>query len=432
MGILQNISRFTRSFFSPNGNTSASMSPYNYSASMSTFNTENNPTVVRCENLISDTLGSIDLSLYIRSKGGGRTKAVFNSLFFVIQNPSIEESPTLFYSTLIKHILHFGNGFIYKIRDSQKNVIGLQIINPITVNVQRDKITGNKVFIVGDKTYTSSDIVHIPAKNGYDGTIGHAIRETANKYIILDNVLEEYIANYFQFSLGSRLILTLNKENAETKDADKAYVKLLEWVNKYIVGAQNAGKPLISPPNGTLDTINQTSNAESDLATLKQATEKHIADFYGLPYSILTEANTYNSLEQRQRNFISTCIKPLGYHIAETLTNALLTPTERSQTLFLDYDYSDLIEADIKAQLEYLSRGLLAGIFTINQAKARMGLDSIGPIGDITFADFQHYPLTQENIDAFFATQKLKLEAGNVSTQETIDSEHNAAGDDKG
>jgi HK97 family phage portal protein len=351
--------------------------------------------------------------LYIHSKGGGRVKAVFNPLFRVIQNPSIEESPTLFYNTLIKHILHYGNGYLFKLRDSKNSIIGLQLIHPETIQVRRDSI-GRKVFCIGANQYTSNEVIHIPNKNNYDGTLGHSPRETANRYILLDNVLTEYIHNYFQFSAGKRLILTLNKENSDSKDADKAYIKLIEWVNKYIVGAQNAGKPLISPPNGTLTPINQTSNADSDLASLKQSTEKAIADFYSVPYSVLQEVNTYNSLEQRQKNFILQTIKPLGLHIAETLTNSLLSPLEQNQTLFFAYDFTDLIEADIKVQLEYLSKGILSGVFTNNEARARLGLDSMGDIGDYHYLPVNYFPITQENIEAFFAASKALIESGKL------------------
>lgn len=419
-----------RSFFGRE--TGQVVPPIDINTYISGFSPDNNPTVNKCESLIANTVSVIDISLYVHTTGGGRKKAAFNPLYYVIQNPAVEESPTLFWNTLYHQILKYGNGYLYKLKNGAGEVIGLQLLQSSDVKITRDNL-GKKLFNIKSKAYTSDDIVHIPYFAEYDGTKGKSPRELASKYILLDNVIQDYVQNYFQNSIGNRLSIELAKENAEYKDAERATVKLIEWANRYVVGAQNSGKPVVAPPFGKLVPLNQPSNVEAELNSLKLASEKQIAEsFYGVPWSVISESNSYNSLEQRQMNFYSTCIQPLAFHVAECLTYQLLSASDIQRGLHIAYDFSNFIQADMKVKMEYATRGLQAGVFTINEMRQMFDLDNVGDIGEVHFGSLQLYPLTMDNINAWFAAQKDALEKGAVKGGDNpTDSNHSPQGDDK-
>lgn len=386
----------------------------------SLFSEETNPTVLSCTNKIANTLSELKLSLYVRRKGGGRSPAVFNPLFSVIEKPSLEETPTLFYNTMVRHLLLKGNTYLYLGRNVSGDIVSMSIINPDNVRIERDS-SFHKYFIINGKNYTERDILHIPYPGaGYNGTKGKSPIEVAKELIVLDNQLLAYTKNYFNNSIGTRIGLELG-DSWPTKAAelDKLYAAIVPAINKYVTGAGNAGKVMIPPPDTKLAKIEQPSNVEAELNSLMVMVEKQIAQAFSVPYDLISGENKYNSLEQRQQNFLSETIKPLGDHICQSFEK-LLTPQDAM--LYFAYDYKTLLQTDTKSTIEALTKEINTGILTLNEARALLDLDSIDEIGDIHFVQSGFYPLTMENVNAFFANSKAVLAQSG---------DHNKVGDDK-
>jgi HK97 family phage portal protein len=384
------------------------------------FSEDTNPTVLSCANKIANTLSELKLSLYVRRKGGGRSPAVFHPLFSVIEKPSLEETPTLFYNTMVRHLLLKGNAYLYLGRNASGDIVTFSIINPDNVRIERDS-TYHKYFIINGKNYTERDILHIPYSGaGYNGTKGKSPIEVVKDLIVLDNQLLTYTKNYFNNSIGTRVGLELGASwPTKATELDKLYAAIIPAINKYVTGAGNAGKVMIPPPDTKLAKIEQPSNVEAELNSLMVMVEKQIAQAFSVPYDLISGENKYNSLEQRQQNFLSETIKPLGDHICQSFEK-LLTPQDAM--LYFSYDYKTLLQTDTKSTIEALAKEISYGMVSVNEARAKLDMDSIGEVGDNYFMQASYYPLTQENIDAFFAASKLALaQTGS----------HNPSGDDK-
>lgn len=383
----------------------------------SLYTEDTNPTVQVCVNKIANTLSQTKLSLYVRKKGGGRVPAVFHPLFEVVKNPSIEETATLFYSTFIKHLLINGNAYIYLGRSENGTIVSFSLVKPELVTIKRDS-SFRKYFTIDGKNYSEYNILHIPYPNGYDGTKGKSPIATAKELIDLDNELLTYMKKYFQNSLGSRLALEMG-EKWSTNELDKLYAKVTPILNKYVVGANNAGKIMIPPPDTKFSKLEQPSNVEAELNSLIERVERLIAQAFSVPYDLITGENRYNSLELRQANFLSECIAPLGNHICESFAK-LLDPTDTG--IYFAYDYKTLLMTDTKTTVETLTKELAWGLISINEARGKLEMDSIGDAGDYQFFGAGYIPVTTDNINAFFAQSKLLLQNK---------TNHSGAGDDK-
>lgn len=391
--------------------------------SVSLYTEETNPTVNICVNKIANTLSQTKLSLYVRKSGGGRTPAVFNPLFGVIKKPAIEETPTLFYATMIKHLLLKGNAYIYLARNEAGEIVAFSLINPDMVLIHRNS-SFKKYFTIDRRNYTEREILHIPYPNSYNGTKGISPVVTSRELIDLDNELLTYTKKYFQNTLGSRMALEIG-ESYNKEELDKLYAKITPILNKYVIGANNAGKVMVPPPDMKFNKIEQTSNVEGELSSLIERVERLIAQSFSVPYDLITGENKYNSLELRQANFLSECIAPLGNHICESFAQ-LLDP--KDSNLYFAYDYKTLLLTDTKTTVETLTRELGWGLISINEARAKLEMDSIGEAGDYQFFGAGYIPVTIENIQAFFAKSKLALQQASQIQDST---EHSPAGDDK-
>lgn len=371
------------------------------------FSEETNPTVTKCVDKIANTLATLPINLYSHSKSGKKL-AVGHPLFHLLEHPAYEETPVLWYSTLIRHILLKGNAFIYLGRDSKGTVVNLSLCEPSKVKVQRDN-NFRKIFNIDGKIYTERDILHIPyLGKGYNGTRGFSPVQIHKDVIDLNNKLLNYINAYFDNSLGTRYALELG-EFYNNREMDKTYATILPFVNKFVSGANNAGKLMITPPDSKLSKIEQTSNVQAQLDSLLNFTENQIIGAFGIPYEIINpKENKYDSLENRQADFLANCVQPLGNHICQSFMKLI---DAKDNNLFVEYDYKHMLKTDTKSTVEYLRTEVQSGLLSVNEARSKLGMTSIeDPVGDYYFIPANLMPLKKETVDAYMAKQKLALE----------------------
>jgi len=386
------------------------------------FPAEKNPTVSACVDKISKTLSLLPLYLYRNTKNGMQL-AKDRPLFYALEDPAVEETPTLFYRSWIRFLCYDGNAYLFINRNGRGDVVGFTLINPKRIKVERGE-DNRKRFYLDNQYYTQRDILHIPYPGpGYNGTVGKSPIELHRDLIELDNKLLTYIANYFDNSAGSRLVINLGSTYPQRKAAmDQLYAEIVPVMNKFVLGAANAGKPMISLPDSTIGKVDQTSNVQAELKSLLFMVEKQIAQScFGVPYEILdSEASKYDSLETKMNDFLASCIQPLGDHICESFEK-LLTPSEKLNYT-IRYEYKNLLTTNTKDTVDYLTKEFQSGALTMNEVRKKLGMEDMGPAGDVHFIPANLMPLTMENIDAYMAKSKLALEQAEG---------HDPNGDDK-
>lgn len=384
-----------RSFF-PETNT--------YVAGAMLFDCETNPTVSKCVDKISNTLATLPINLYIHTKDGKKL-AVGHTLFRLLEHPAFEETPTLFYSTLIRQILLKGNAYIHLGRNSKGEIVNFALVDPTLVRVVRDN-NFKKLFEISGKVYTEREILHIPyIGKGYNGTIGFSPVQIHRDLINIDNKLLNYINTYFDNSLGQRYAIELGQAY-QTREMDKSYASVLPFINKFVSGASNAGKVMITPPDSKLSKIDQTSNVQAQLDSLLNMIENQIIGAFGIPAEIInSNANKYDSLETRQNDFLSNCVQPLGDHICQSFMK-LLDPEE--SRYFVEYDYKHMLKTDTKSTVDYLRAEVQSGLLSVNEARSKLGMSSIED-GNYYFIPANLMPLNKDTVDAYMAKQKVAL-----------------------
>ncbi|MBQ4217019.1 MAG: phage portal protein [Clostridiales bacterium] len=383
------------------------------------FPAEKNPTVASCIDKISKTLSSISLELYENTKNGMKI-AKSHPLHFALEDPSYEETPSLFFRTMYSFMYYTGNAYLLKMRNSKDEIIGFRLVDPKWVTTVKRDENGRKMFFIADQWHSDHSILHIPLPGeGYNGTLGASPITVHREIIELDNTLLAYVSNYFDNSVGSRLAIELGQSYPYRKDnMDKLYAEIMPVLNKFVLGAQNAGKPMIGFPDSTLKELSQTSNVQAELKSLMKMVEHQIAQtLFSVPFEVLdSEASKYDSLETKQNDFLASCIKPLGDHICESFEK-LLSPADRLK-YSVRFDYKNLLTTNTKDTVDYLAKEINNGLLTINEARKKLGMEDIGEVGDVHFIPSNQMPLTEENVKAYMAKNKTAMG-------------HNPQGDDK-
>lgn len=374
-----------------------------------------NPTAEACIRKVVATLSPLDIDLYMHRKGGGRALAFDHPLGIALKHPNAHETPIQFYAAIISDLMR-GNAYVRLVRAGA--ILVLERLDAKDVRVSVDQ--GRKLFSYGGQTLTESEVLHIPypfyqrrINSSYDLYLGVGPHEQFAELIELDNQLTAYIKMYFGNSPGKRLMLEVGDKYAG-KSASDHYNALMPLIQKYVLGAENAGRIMIPPPDTKLSQLDGTLNLYDDIKSLKELVEREIALAFGVQYSLLSEQNKYDSLDSNQIQFLSDTIRPLGTHIEQSF-NRLLKPSETA--LYCEYDYSAMLKSDPSETASYLAKLVGSGLYTPNEARDVLGMDAVAG-GDVPLMPANLWPYTPDNQAAFFAKAKVALS-------------HNPAGDEK-
>ena len=405
------------------------------------FAVEKNNCVDRAVSLISGTIASLPIELYQYTKRGVMN-AWSNPIAKLLKDPAVEETPQLFYRTLVRHMIVKGNAYVFKHRNSKGEVVCLELIDPNRVMVRRTP-DGRKMFdITGGERggiYTERDVIQfIYPDDGFNGTIGMSPFSVHSDVVKSNFLLQEYIAVTFDRGIGSRFLISLDKDKFPPGSAklQNLIQEFQEYFQRFVYTQQNSHKPILTPPGSTISTIDMPDMVKSSVVDLYNLSCKQVYGILNIPYEVVeSSANKYNSLEQRNRDFLNNVIHPLCLHIGQTFAKALLDPADYG-IFFVSYDYNSFLETDTEKKVNSLVKQFQSGVLSLNEVRERLHLQSLENEveGNTRWVPSNLVPLTESNIDSYLAAAKLKMKEADNLTDDVdakIDEGHAPTGLDK-
>ena len=379
---------------------------------------------------ISNTIAALPLEMY-QWTSRGIQDVWSNPLARLLKDPAVEESSTLFYQTLVRHILLKGNGFVFKHRNTRGEVVALEIVDPMCVRVDRFPDGRKRFTITGEQggIFTERDVLHIPLLGeGYGGTIGMSPCD-AHRDIIQQNILiQEFIAVTMHQGIGSRVLVKLDKDvfKAGSQKNAQLVTEFNEYFQKFVCGQQNNGRPIITPPSTEIGTIEINDLVKTEIIKLYEKSNAEVYKLFNIPPEVLDSSQQkYGSLEAKYQDFLRVTIHPLCSHIAKCFEKSLFKP-EESANSFLKFNYDSLLDTDQEKKIGSILKEYHGGILNLNEARRRLGLQAVENEveGSTRIIPSNEMPWNEENINAYMARSKLAL----AELQEDKQLNHNDGG----
>lgn len=161
------------------------------------------------------------------------------------------------------------------------------------------------------------------------------------------------------------------------------------WASLY-GGVQNSAKTVILEEGMTFEKISMNPD-EMQMHQTKKETNSEICKLFGVPESMVsTAANKYGSIEQNQLHFLKTTLATIIADFENAYNQYLLTEEEKEEGYCFRFDTSELLRTTEKEKIESVELGLKAGIFTINEARAKFDLPPIDEDEDVFMWGLQH------------------------------------------
>lgn len=340
-------------------------------------------TYFACLKVLSESIGKLPLKVLQYNETQGVTNARRHPLYRVIHDrPNPYMTATTFWSTIEYNRNHYGNA--YALIDGAADNLQLWILPSNEVQVWYDdaKILSDipdvyYMYSSGEKMYRfgSEEILHFKTSNTLDGIVGIAVQEqlksTIGGNVKAQNLINRMYDSGFTAKAALQYTGQLSDENVKT------LVKGIEAYSKGDLKSEGIENIIPIPLGFSLQPLN-VKLADNQFVEVKQYTALQIASAFGIkPYQIGDYTkSSYASAEAQQLSFYVDTLLYIVKQYEEELTYKLLADEEIKKGLHVKFNIQVILRADLQTQINTLATGVNSFIYTPNEARALLDLDS--------------------------------------------------------
>ena len=346
------------------------------------------PAVFSAVNLISTTLATLPLDVFIRDDG---TRKPFRPKPAWVSRPDVDLTREAFYSSVFTSMLLEGNAFIRVFSNRRGEVVNLVVLNPLTVRVTRNGLGRLQFNVEGEaETLTSDDIIFIPDLVKPGQVRGIARTEALKESFGLALGLERYAQTFF--GMGTTLNGVIEFPGQLT--ADQA-ADLRNGFDQSHKGWQKAHRTGVLSGGATFKPTQVDPEKSQALEARRMAVED-VARAFNIPPHLLglPGTNTYASVEQNNLAWVTHSLRPLASKV-ESAMSMLMSRYRGGTEAFLRFNLDGLLRADLQSRTASYSTMLQAGAMSINEVRS---LEDMPPV-NLDSASQPRVPLANVNIE---------------------------------
>ncbi|MBI0679636.1 phage portal protein [Citrobacter koseri] len=331
-----------------------------------------------CVRLLSESISTLPLKIYIRQPDGSRKPATDHPAYSVLcRRPNSEMTPSRFMLMVVASICLRGNAFI------EKKFIGNKLVSLVPLLPQNMVV---KRLDTGSLKYTYTEngkervisvrnIMHIRGF-GLDGVCGMMPMMAGRDVIGSAMAVEESAAKIFENGIQSSGFLTSDKAlNDEQRE------RLRDYMVKF-TSSRNAGKIMVLEAGLTYQGVTMNPEDAQMLESRSFSIEEICRWFRVPPYMVghtTKQSSWASSLEGMNLLFLTHTLRPLLVNIEQEIGRCLL---DSDDEVFAEFSVEGLLRADSAGRAAYYTSALQNGWMSRNDVRR---LENMPPIegGDI-------------------------------------------------
>ena len=345
-------------------------------------------TYFACMKVLSEAIGKLPLKLLKYNEKNGIETARKHALYYVLHDrPNPYMTSSTFWSTVEFNRNHYGNAYVW-IQGAGKNM-KLWILPSEDVEIWYDdaKILADQpdlyyLYSAGGKVYRfgSEEILHFKSSNTLDGVVGVSVQDQLKMTIGGAVKSQKMLNKMYESGFTAKAVLNYT---GSLNDANVAeLVKMTEAYGKGELADQGVENIIPIPLGFNLTPLN-IKLGDNQFVEVKQYTALQIASAFGIkPYQIGDYTkSSYASAEAQQLSFYVDTLLYIIKQYEEEITYKLLSSDEIENGYHFKFNVSVILRADLATQIDTLSKGVAGFIYTPNEARAMLDLES-KPGGD--------------------------------------------------
>lgn len=345
-------------------------------------------TYFACMKVLSESIGKLPLKLLQYNDKNGVRNARENPYYKLVHDrPNPYMTSTNFWSTVEYNRNHYGNAYVLidtKKSGKDKGKTTLWILESKDVEVWYDngkliKDLPDIYYIynspAGRLVFGSEEILHFKSSNTLDGYVGISVADQLKSTIKGNQKAQRLINKMYDSGFTAKAVLqytgSLSDENAQ------AFVKGIEEYAKG--GLRDKGIENIIPiPVGSNLTPLNVKLADNQFIEVKQYSALQIASAFGIKPTQIGDytKSSYASAEAQQLAFYVDTLLYIIKQYEEELTYKLLSDEDVEKGLHFKFNVAVILRADLKTQIDSLSKAVNSFLYTPNEARALLDLES--------------------------------------------------------
>jgi HK97 family phage portal protein len=361
----------------------------------------------------------------MRESADGGKEELKNELAFLLDHPNESQDQADFVETLTVHLMVSGNAYVMRVRNGSRRIVALRLLRPdrVKVHIASDGTVAYYEYNLDGRLYelATEDVAHLKLPNPYDDVYGLSPLQVVARYVNLDTSISTFLRAYFANAGVPAGILKVNRRITSQQEADAARQK---WRSSF-------GGPRGWHGIAVLDEDAEYQQvapniADMDASTITAQTETRICAAFGVPPILIglqagLDSSTYSNYEQARSAFWDETVAPLVRRLEAFLERVLELPESEDGETEVEADYSNVkaYAEDIDALSKRTVEQYQAGIVTLNEARAALGLDPVDR-GDLRRVPINVIEVNPDGAQALAApeTEEIKqLGAGRLADE---------------
>lgn len=355
-------------------------------------------TYFACMKILSESIGKLPLKMH-QSTDKGIVKSDKTELYNILKlRPNPYTTSTVFWSTVEMNRNHYGNAYVW-CRFKGPALQDLWIMESSNVSILIDNLgilgTKDKIWYQYNDPksgkmhiFGNDEVMHFKTSATFDGITGIPIQEILSATVEGNLESQKFMNNLYKTGLTGKAVLEY------TGDLDKgAKERLVKGFEEFANGSKNAGK-IIPVPLGMRLVPMDIKLTDSQFIELKKYSALQIAAAFGIKPNQINdyEKSSYTSAEAQNLAFYVDTLLYILKQYEEEITYKVLSSQLINQGHFFKFNVNVILRADIKSQMEALSKGVNNAIYTPNEARSYLDLPAEEG-GDILMTNGNYIPI---------------------------------------
>jgi HK97 family phage portal protein/HK97 family phage prohead protease len=351
-------------------------------------------TFFACLRLVASTIAVLPLPVFRKGRDGVATEARDSQLWKVLHDsPNADQTSLDYIEFLVVSLIMRGDHFARKLRDGSR-LIGLEPVRPDLVTVRRVESgeiryrwsEGGKAVDLGE-----DDVFHVRGFGG--GPLGGlSVLAYARESLGLAIAADRAAASMFANGVRASGVLTF-KEWLQPEQRDSSR----EIIEQTFAGALNAGRPMILEGGSDWKQISMNAD-DAQLLESRGWSVEEVCRWFGVPPVLIGHSEKQTSwgtgVEQIVLGFLKFTLTPYLRRIELAIAKQLMTPAERAQGMFAQFNVEGLLRADSLNRARYLKTMVDSGLMTRNEGRAKENLPPVDG-GDVITVQSQNISLEE-------------------------------------
>lgn len=335
--------------------------------------------VYACVHVISETIASLPIHLYEKTRAGRKQVAVGHPLDELVhRRPNQNQTPFEFFEMLAGHFSLRGNAYALIARDG----IGVSALIPMhpaqmsPIRLDNGRIVYDYIDRGSTRRYSADEILHIKGLTD-DGLIGIGPLQLARTAIGSARSTERYAARFFANNGRPSGVLKTDSQISTDPEKSKAIKEQIraDWM-AMVAGERQHGVAILDQGLGWQEV--GVAPEDAQMLETRKFDAINIARWFRMPPHKIgaLDRATWGNIESQNIEFATDTIGPPCGRIEQYLDRALLTPEQR-QRFYFKFNLSGLLRGDIKSRYDSYAIARQWGWLSINDIRS---LEDMNPI----------------------------------------------------